>query len=193
MLRTRTAVLISGGGSNMAALIAAARDRDYPADIALVISNKADAGGLGKAQAAGVPAEIIDHKPFGKDRAAFDAALQACLLRHDIGFVALAGFMRILTPGFVAAWEGRMINIHPSLLPAYKGLDTHARAIAAGETEAGCTAHWVTADLDAGAAILQARVPILAGDTPDLLAARVLVEEHRIYPLALAAAIRSRA
>jgi phosphoribosylglycinamide formyltransferase 1 len=186
----RTAVLISGGGSNMAALINAAADPAYPAEIALVLSNVPDAGGLAKAQAAGVPTAVIDHKLFGKDRAAFDAALDAELRRREIEFVALAGFMRILTPDFVTGWERRMINIHPSLLPKYKGLHTHARAIAAGDAEAGCTAHWVTGELDDGEIILQAAVQILPGDTAEMLAARVLIEEHRLYPTALAMAVR---
>jgi phosphoribosylglycinamide formyltransferase-1 len=187
----RTAVLISGGGSNMAALIKAAANPAYPAEIALVISNAPDAGGLAKAQAAGVPTVVIEHRPFGKDRAAFDAALDAELRGRDITFVALAGFMRILTPEFVRGWERRMINIHPSLLPKYKGLHTHARAIDAGDTQAGCTAHWVTPELDDGEIILQAAVPILNGDTPETLAARVLIEEHSLYPAALAMAVNA--
>jgi formyltetrahydrofolate-dependent phosphoribosylglycinamide formyltransferase len=187
----RTAVLISGGGSNMAALIEAARQPGYPAEIALVLSNAPDAGGLAKARAAGVTTVALDHRLFGRDRDAFDAALHDLLIGHDIAFVALAGFMRILTPGFVAKWEGRMINIHPSLLPLHKGLNTHARAIAAGDTVAGCTAHWVSAELDSGEIILQAEVEILPGDTAEALAARVLAEEHRIYPAALAAAAAS--
>jgi formyltetrahydrofolate-dependent phosphoribosylglycinamide formyltransferase len=189
--RTRTAILISGGGSNMAALIQAASDPAYPADIALVLSNVPDAGGLARAEAAGVPTVLIDHRPFGKDRAAFDAAVHATLTENDIAFVALAGFMRILTPGFVALWSGRMINIHPSLLPLYKGLHTHQRALEAGDSEAGCTVHWVTPELDAGGSIAQARVPIMPGDTAETLAARVLVAEHRLYPGALAEAVRT--
>jgi phosphoribosylglycinamide formyltransferase-1 len=188
----RTAILISGGGSNMAALIAAAAKPGFPACIALVISNVPDAGGVAKARAAGVPVVVIDHKPYGKDREAFERDLHASLIAHQIEFVCLAGFMRVLTPWFVSQWEGRMINIHPSLLPAYKGLHTHARALEAGETEHGCTVHWVTAGLDDGPIITQARVPVLPGDTSETLAARVLIEEHRIYPEALADCARGR-
>jgi phosphoribosylglycinamide formyltransferase-1 len=188
----RTAILISGGGSNMAALIRAAAASGFPARIALVISNVPDAGGVAKARAAGVPVVVIDHKPYARDRQAFERDLHASLVAHDIEFICLAGFMRVLTPWFVGQWEGRMINIHPSLLPAYKGLHTHARALEAGETEHGCTVHWVTAGLDDGPIIAQARVPVLAGDTPDTLAARVLIEEHRIYPEALADCARGR-
>ncbi len=190
MRKTRTAVLISGGGSNMMALVRAACSPDHPADIRLVLSSSPEAGGLAKAAAAGVGTETIDHKTFGKDRAAFDAALDACLQAHRIEFVALAGFMRILTPDFVLRWRGRIVNIHPSLLPRHKGLDTHARAIAAGDAEHGCTVHWVTPDLDAGAIIAQAKVDVLPGESEAQLAARVLAEEHALYPAALAAAIR---
>ncbi len=177
----------------MLALLHAASRPDYPADISLVLSNNPDAGGLAKAASAGISTELIDHRPFGRDRAGFDAALHTCLLAHGIEFVALAGFMRILTPGFVTLWQGRMVNIHPSLLPRHKGLHTHARAIEAGETEHGCTVHWVVPDLDAGETIAQARVPVLPGDTEATLAARVLKQEHALYPAALAAAIKSLA
>lgn len=190
--RKRVAILISGGGSNMAALIAAASQPEYPARIELVISNIADAGGLAKAQAAGVATEVVDHRPFGKDREAFERALQAKLMAAKIEIVALAGFMRVLTPWFVGQWQGRMLNIHPSLLPAFKGLHTHAQALAAGVSEHGCTVHYVIADLDAGPIIAQARVPILPGDDEATLAARVLVQEHRVYPEALAAVARGQ-
>ncbi len=190
--RKRVAILISGGGSNMAALIAAASQPEYPARIELVISNIADAGGLAKAQAAGVATEVVDHRPFGKDREAFERALQAKLMAAKIEIVALAGFMRVLTPWFVSQWQGRMLNIHPSLLPAFKGLHTHAQALAAGVSEHGCTVHHVIADLDAGPIIAQARVPILPGDDEATLAARVLVQEHRVYPEALAAVARGQ-
>jgi phosphoribosylglycinamide formyltransferase 1 len=185
MRRMRVAILISGRGSNMAALIRAAEAADFPAEIALVLANMPGAGGLAIAEAAGIRTHTLDHKPYGKDRAAYDAAMQSVLEAHKIELVCLAGFMRILSPGFCEAWAGRMLNIHPSLLPAFKGLDTHARALAAGVTEHGCTVHFVTPGLDEGPTILQARVPVLAGDTEESLAARVLKEEHRIYPEAL--------
>lgn len=186
MSRPRVAVLISGRGSNLAALLEAAAAADYPAAIALVVSNRADAGGLAHAAAAGVPAVVVESRRFGADRAAFEAALGAELARHDIDLLALAGFLRVLTPGFVAAWEGRMLNIHPSLLPAFPGLDTHARALAAGVRLHGCTAHLVTAGVDQGPIVAQAAVPVLADDTEATLAARVLAAEHRIFPAALA-------
>ncbi len=190
MSRVLTAVLISGGGSNMDALLRASAEPGYPADIRLVVSNRPDAGGVAKARSRGVEAIVVDHRPFGADRAAFEAALQDVLAARSIGFIALAGFMRILTPGFVSLWRGRMINIHPSLLPRFKGLDTHARALAAGDAEHGCTVHWVTPELDDGAVIAQARVPVMPDDDAHTLAARVLVEEHRLYPKALADAVR---
>jgi len=185
MQRKRVAVLISGRGSNMAALIEAAKDKNYPAEIALVLSNKADAGGLATARAAGIATEVVDHTPFGKDRAAFDAAVQAVLEKHRIDFVCLAGFMRLLTPGFVAQWPQRMLNIHPSLLPAFKGLDTHKRAIEAGAKVHGATVHFVVAELDAGPIVAQGAVAVRKGDSEEMLAARVLKVEHQIYPLAL--------
>jgi phosphoribosylglycinamide formyltransferase-1 len=189
--RVPTAVLISGGGSNMDALLQAAATPGYPADIRLVVSNRPDAGGLAKARSRGVEAVVVDHRPFGANREAFEAVLQDVLAARGIGFIALAGFMRILTPGFVGLWRGRMINIHPSLLPRFKGLDTHARALAAGDAEHGCTVHWVTPELDDGEIIAQARVPVLQDDDAHRLAARVLAEEHRLYRTALAAAVRS--
>jgi phosphoribosylglycinamide formyltransferase-1 len=191
--RRRVGILISGGGSNMAALIAAATDPAYPAEIAVVVSNRADAGGLARAAAAGVPTAVVDHRPFGKDREAFERAVQAVLLEHRVEVVALAGFMRLLTPWFIGAWPDRLINIHPALLPAYKGLHTHARALADGVKIAGCTVHFVRPEMDVGPIVVQAAVPVLDDDTPDTLAARVLAEEHRIYPLALARVAAGRA
>ena len=190
MTTRRTAILISGGGSNMLALLDAARNPSYPARPCLVLSNNPDAVGLARAAALGVPVAAVDHRPFGKDRAAFERALDAVLLAHGTEFIALAGFMRVLTDGFVGRWQGRMVNIHPSLLPLYRGLDTHARALAAGDAEHGCTVHWVVPELDSGEIIDQARVPILPGDDAARLAARVLAAEHALYPVALARAIR---
>jgi phosphoribosylglycinamide formyltransferase-1 len=180
----RVAILISGGGSNMVKLVESMTG-DHPARPVLVLSNDPEAGGLGRAAAMGVPVAAVDHRPFGHDRPAFEAALSAPLAAAAPDLICLAGFMRILTPGFTRAWAGRMLNIHPSLLPKYKGLHTHARALEAGDAEAGCTVHEVTADLDDGPILGQARVPVLPGDTPDTLAARVLVEEHRLYPAVL--------
>jgi phosphoribosylglycinamide formyltransferase 1 len=183
--RVRAAILISGRGSNMSALIEAARAPDFPAEIALVVSNRSEAGGLAVAKRAGVAAAAIDPKIYaGRDE--FEASIQAMLDIHRIQLICLAGYMRVLGAPFVNRWRGRMINIHPSLLPAYRGLHTHERALADGVTEHGCTVHFVEPELDAGPIIAQARVPVLPGDTPETLAARVLVEEHRIYPLALA-------
>jgi phosphoribosylglycinamide formyltransferase-1 len=193
MSRKRVAILISGRGSNMVALIEAAKAADYPAEIALVISNLPDAAGLERAREAGIATEVIDHKPFGKDRDAFDRKLDASLQAHRIDIVCLAGFMRVLTPWFVDRWNGRLINIHPSLLPAFKGLHTHERALAAGATQHGATVHFVVPDLDSGPIIEQASVPVLPGDTPESLAARVLEVEHRIYPLALERLAEGRA
>lgn len=189
--RKRVGVLISGRGSNMAALIEAARDPACPYEIALVVSNRASAPGLTFAQEHGITTHTLSIRDYA-DRAAFDADVDKAL--HDAGcdLVALAGYMRLLSPGFVKGWEGRMINIHPSLLPSLKGLDTHERAIAEGCKLHGCSVHFVTAELDDGPIIAQAAVPVLDDDTPDTLAARVLVEEHRIYPLALAALASGR-
>ena len=184
-MKKRVAILISGRGSNMAALIDAAKDPAYPAEIVLVLSNIADAGGLERAREAGIATEVVEHKPFGKDRAAFDRAVHAVLERHRTEIVCLAGFLRLLTPWFVERWSGRLINIHPSLLPALKGLDTHARALAAGATQHGATVHFVVPELDSGPIIAQESVPVLPGDTEETLAARVLAVEHLIYPLAL--------
>lgn len=187
--RASTAVLISGRGSNMQALIEAAVDPNFPASVDLVIANRPDAAGLAFAQGRGIATALVDHKSF-TDRAMFEAALQQHLVAHRISFICLAGFMRVLTGNFVEDWAGRIINIHPSLLPAFKGLDTHARVLAAGVSEHGCSVHHVVAGLDEGPVILQARVPVLPGDTTSLLAQRVLQEEHRIYPLALAKLVR---
>jgi len=172
----------------MAALIAAAADPDYPATIALVLSNQPGAGALDRAAASGIPIVCIDHRPFGRDRSAHEAAMQAELDRYQIELVCLAGYMRLLTPHLVGRWAGRMLNIHPSLLPAFPGLHTHARALAAGAKLHGCTVHWVTEVMDEGPIVAQAAVPVLPGDGPDTLAARVLVQEHAIYPSALAIA-----
>lgn len=180
----RVAILISGSGSNMIAL-AASMQGDHPARPCLVLSNTPEASGLDKARAMGIPTAAVDHRPFGTDRAAFEAELLKPLQQARPDLVALAGFMRVLTGDFVAQFEGRMLNIHPSLLPKYKGLNTHARAIAAGDTEAGCTVHEVTAALDDGPILGQARVPILPGDTAETLAARVLPMEHQLYPAVL--------
>ena len=188
MTRLRLAILISGRGSNMEALLSAAEDPAYPAKPVLVASNRPDAKGLETAAAAGIPTLAIDHKLYGKDREAFERALDKALTDAGTEIIALAGFMRVLTPWFVTRWEGRMINIHPSLLPKYKGLDTHQRAIDAGDAEAGCTVHWVSAGVDEGEIIAQAAVRVLPGDTAETLAARTLPEEHKLYPRALALA-----
>lgn len=185
MPRHRVAVLISGRGSNMAALIEAAKDKTYPAEIALVISNVPDAGGLATAQAAGIATVVIDHKVYGKDRAAFEAALQAALEKHAIELVCLAGFMRLLTPWFVGQWQEHMLNIHPALLPSFKGLDTHKRALETGVKLHGATVHFVVPEMDSGPIITQGAVAVHDDDTEASLAARVIAVEHRIYPLAL--------
>ncbi len=183
-MKPRVAILISGGGSNMLALVDAMQAEGF-ADPVLVASNSPDAAGLLYAQGRGVAVAAVCHRPFGRDRAAFEAALLAELLDAKPDILALAGFMRILSPGFVRHFQGRMLNIHPSLLPKYPGLHTHARALAAGDTQAGCTVHEVTAKLDAGPILGQSRVPVLPGDTEASLAARVLVAEHRLYPAVL--------
>ncbi len=186
--RVRTGVLISGRGSNMGALIAAARDPAYPAEIVVALSNKPEAGGLALAKAAGIAAQGVDHRPFMKDREAHEHALDAVLREAGVELVALAGYMRVFTPWFVQAWRGRMINIHPSLLPHFPGVDTHARAIAAGHAAHGCSVHWVTEGVDEGPLLGQAEVPVLPGDDAATLAARVLNAEHRLYPECLAKA-----
>ena len=180
----RVAVLISGGGSNMVSLVTSMTG-DHPARPVLVLSNRPAAGGLEKAAALGVPTAVVDHRPYGEDRASFESALDAVLAEAAPDLLCLAGFMRVLTPGFVRRWQGRMLNIHPSLLPKYRGLHTHARALAAGETEHGCTVHEVTAELDDGPILGQARLEIRPDDTADSLAGRVLVLEHRLYPMVL--------
>ena len=182
--RIETAILISGRGSNMAALIEAASAENYPARVRVVIADRPDAGGISIARAMGVEAIAIDAKAAGS-RAAFEAALEEALRGRGVELLCLAGFMRILSADFVTRWRGRALNIHPSLLPLYKGLDTHARALADGARDHGCTVHWVTAELDAGEIVAQARVPVTPDDTPETLAARVLDEEHRLYPRAL--------
>ena len=184
MARLKVGVLISGRGSNLQALLDACADPAFPAEIALVISNVADASGLERAEKAGVPTVVINHKDFS-GREAFDAKLDEALRAHGIELVCLAGFMRLLTDGFVEGWRGKMINIHPSLLPSFKGLHTHRQALAAGVKLHGCTVHYVTPALDDGPIIAQGAVPVLEGDTEGTLAGRVLAVEHQIYPLAL--------
>lgn len=184
--RTPVGVLISGRGSNMEALLEAARDPAYPAEVVLVLSNNPDAAGLAAARAAGVEAFAIDHRPFAGDRQAHEHALHEALTARAVEVVALAGYMRVLTPWLVRAWSGRMLNIHPSLLPKYPGLHTHRRALEAGDSEAGCTVHLVAEGVDEGPILAQARVPILADDTEASLSARVLEAEHALYPQALA-------
>lgn len=184
-VKRRVAILISGRGSNMAALIGAARAADFPAEIAIVISNRADAGGLEKARASGIPTLTIESKPFGKDRAAFEAVLQSALDEHRIDLICLGGFMRLFTGEFVQHWYGRMLNIHPSLLPAFPGLDPHGQALSAGVKISGATVHFVIPETDAGPILMQGAVAVSDDDTPDTLAARILKIEHRIYPDAL--------
>ncbi len=190
--RIPTAILISGRGSNMKALIAAASQSDYAADIRLVLSDKPEAAGLATAHESGLTAQAIDFRNFS-GRPAFEAALDSRLRAAGVDLICLAGFMRVLSEEFVGRWAGRILNIHPSLLPDLRGLHTHERALAEGRAEHGCTVHYVSAELDAGPIIAQARVPVLPGDDVDSLAARVLVEEHRIYPLALNAVARALA
>lgn len=181
--KIRTVILISGRGSNMNVLIEAAKAEDYPAEVALVISNKKDAPGLKLAQKSGISTLVIEQK--GKDKTSFEADLQTALLQNNISFICLAGFMRILSADFLDQWEGRIINIHPSLLPEYPGLDTHKRALEAKCTTHGCSVHYVTADVDAGELIAQMRISVKPDDTEETLAARVLEAEHRLYPKAL--------
>jgi phosphoribosylglycinamide formyltransferase-1 len=185
MARKRVAILISGRGSNMLALIKAAAAMDYPAEIVLVLSNEPEAEGLQRATAAGIAIAVIDHRQFGKDREAFERALHDKLVASAIEIVCLAGFMRLLTPWFVRQWDGRLLNIHPALLPAFKGLDTHARALSAGVEQHGATVHFVVPEMDSGPIIAQGAIPVLAHDTETSLAARVLEVEHRLYPQAL--------
>jgi phosphoribosylglycinamide formyltransferase-1 len=183
--KRRVAILISGRGSNMAALIKAAANEDFPAEIALVISNRADAAGLGLASTSGVPTLVIESKPFGKDRAGFEAALQSALDEHRIELICLGGFMRLFTAEFVQRWYGRMLNIHPSLLPSFPGLEPHAQALNAGVKVSGATVHFVTPETDAGPIVMQGVVAVCDDDTPETLSARILAIEHRIYPDAL--------
>jgi phosphoribosylglycinamide formyltransferase-1 len=185
MPRKRVAILISGRGSNMSALIEAAKDKSYPAEIAVVIANRPDAGGLAVANAAGIATAVVDHTTFAKDREAFERALQSRIEEHAVDLVCLAGFMRLLTPWFVGRWHNRLINIHPALLPAFKGLDTHEQALASGVKIHGASVHFVVPEMDSGPIIAQGAVGVLDADTPASLAARVLAVEHRIYPLAL--------
>jgi phosphoribosylglycinamide formyltransferase-1 len=184
-MKRRVAILISGRGSNMAALIEAAAAEDFPAEIALVISNRADAVGLDRARASGIPAVIIESKPFGKDRPAFEAVLQSTLDQHRIDLICLAGFMRLFTAGFVQHWYGRMLNIHPSLLPSFPGLEPQAQALRAGVKISGATVHFVIPQTDAGPILMQGALAVRDDDTTDTLAQRILEIEHRIYPEAL--------
>jgi phosphoribosylglycinamide formyltransferase-1 len=184
-MKRRVAILISGRGSNMVALIEAAKARDFPAEIVVVISNKADAGGLAGAEASGIPAVTIESKPFGKDRAGFEAALQSVLDQHRADLICLGGFMRLFTAEFVQRWYGRMLNIHPSLLPSFPGLDPHGQALRAGVKISGATVHFVIPETDAGPVVMQGAVAVRDDDTAETLAARILETEHRIYPDAL--------
>lgn len=192
MARVRTAILISGRGSNMTALIEAARDPSFPAEIVLVLANRPDAGGLDRAAQAGLPTAVVDHKAHGS-RETFEAAVQRKLEEHGTSLACLAGFMRVLTPWFIERWTGRLLNIHPSLLPSYRGLHTHERALADGVRLHGATVHFVVPELDAGPIVAQGAVPVVDGDTPDTLAARVLRVEHRLYPMALRMVAEGRA
>jgi phosphoribosylglycinamide formyltransferase-1 len=187
----RVAILISGGGSNMMSLVEAMAGDDFNAEPVLVLANNAEAGGISKARAKGIATEVVDHRPFKGDRAAFEVVLHDTISKYSPDTICLAGFMRVLTAGFIDKWEGKMLNIHPSLLPKYTGLHTHQRALDAGDNKAGCTVHVVTAKLDDGPLLGQAEVPILPDDTADTLAARVLVEEHKLYPIALQAFVKN--
>lgn len=191
-MKKRVAILISGRGSNMAALIEAAKAQDYPAEIALVVSNRPDAAGLDYARSFGIATAVIDHSQFGGDRESFEQTLDRKLVEQRIDLVCLAGFMRLLTPWFVNRWSGRMLNIHPSLLPQFKGLDTHRRALAAGVKRHGATVHFVVAEMDAGPIVLQDSVAVQDDDTEETLAARVLELEHQIYPRALRAVAKGQ-
>jgi phosphoribosylglycinamide formyltransferase-1 len=184
-MKRRVAILISGRGSNMTALVEAARAQDFPAEIVVVISNKADAVGLAKARNSGVPVLTIESKPFGPDRAGFEAQLQSALDQYRVDLICLGGFMRLFTAGFVQRWHGRMLNIHPSLLPSFPGLDPHGQALRAGVKISGATVHFVIPETDAGPIVMQGAVAVRDDDTPETLAARILEIEHRIYPDAL--------
>lgn len=184
MGKLKVGILISGRGSNMAALVEAAQHPEFPAEVRCVVANRPDAKGLDFARQHGIPAILVDHKAYAS-KAEFEAAVTDALMAHGVDFVCLAGFMRIVSPSFIERWHNRLINIHPSLLPSYKGLHTHERALADGVKLTGCTVHFVRAEMDVGPIIAQAAVPVIAGDTPDSLAARILTAEHRLYPLAL--------
>jgi len=192
MTRVRIGILISGRGSNMEAILNASKGGDYPAEPVLALSNRPDALGLQIANEMGVASAAVDHKGFGKDRELFERAMHNVLDEHQVEMIVLAGFMRILTPWFVGKWKGRMINIHPSLLPKYPGLNTHQRAIDAGDSEAGCSVHWVTEGVDEGDVIAQSRVPISPGETAESLEQKVLIEEHKLYPKAVALACETQ-
>ncbi|MEP1353276.1 MAG: phosphoribosylglycinamide formyltransferase [Tateyamaria sp.] len=183
-MNKRVGIFVSGGGSNMRALVEDMVD-DHPARAVVIVSNNENAGGIAWARSQGIATEVIDHRPFGEDRAAFESAINNALEPYELDIICLAGFMRVLTAGFVTPWQGRMLNIHPSLLPKYKGLRTHARALEAGDTEHGCSVHLVTPALDDGPILGQARIPVDPDDTPDSLAARVLAKEHVLYPAVL--------
>jgi phosphoribosylglycinamide formyltransferase-1 len=193
MTKKRVAVLISGRGSNMSALIEAATAPDYPAEIVLVVSNRPDASGLGRARQAGIETAVVDHRPFGENREDFERAIDAHLTAHRVDLICLAGFMRLFTPWLVTRWRGRMLNIHPALLPQFKGLHTHRRALDAGVTRHGATVHFVGPEMDEGPIIAQDSVAVLEGDTEESLAARVLEVEHRLYPKALRLVAEGRA
>ena len=184
-MKRRVAILISGRGSNMAALIEAAKAADFPAEIVVVISNRADAGGLARAEASGIATVTVESRPFGKDRAGFEAVLQSALDQHKVELICLGGFMRLLTAEFVQRWYGRMLNIHPSLLPSFPGLDPQGQALAAGVKISGATVHFVIPETDAGPILMQGAVAVRDDDTPETLAARIMTVELRIYPAAL--------
>ncbi|CAL4867534.1 Phosphoribosylglycinamide formyltransferase [Asticcacaulis sp. MM231] len=191
MKKTRTAIFISGRGSNMMALVEAAKSPDFPAEFVLVVSNDPNAAGLAWAAAQGIKTFALDHKPFGKDRESHERQIDAALRAEGVEFICLAGYLRVLTPWLVQQWEGRMINIHPALLPDFKGLHTHERALEAGVLEHGATVHWVSSGVDEGEIIAQARVPVLKDDTAEMLATRVLAEEHRLYAEAVRHVLKS--
>ncbi len=187
----RVAILISGGGSNMVSLVEAMAGGGFNAEPVLVLANSADSGGIAKANAKGIATEVVDHRPFKGDRAGFEAVLHDTIAKYQPDIICLAGFMRVLTAGFIDKWDGKMLNIHPSLLPKYTGLHTHQRALNAGDDKAGCSVHVVTAKLDDGPLLGQAEVPVLPDDTAETLAARVLIEEHKLYPTALQAFVKN--
>ncbi len=191
--KVRAAIFISGRGSNMMALVEAAKAADFPAEFVLVVSNDPEAGGLAWAAERGIKTVAVDHKPFGKDREAHERLINDALVAEGVEFICLAGYLRVLTPFLVDTWAGRMINIHPALLPEFKGLHTHERAIEAGALEHGATVHWVSSGVDEGEIIAQARVTVFAGDTADALAARVLAEEHKLYPAAVRQVLNRKA